>query len=362
MAARHRHRQSHRRVRERHRARHGCGGASWAAEAGRPRAGDAGVLAGDLYAAYRALWQLVVAPYYWERPSTRPPAWGAERADRRGDLAVSTEKPSIPRVKHFKEQHQNGRKSFVWVVAVVLLLCVIAVGISYLTTQRPFSFSLVDRECENAQQQYYDANNRLRSIPNQNPISQDDGGGNERNHADVCVQKRMADAAEAGFWLLLFSLLAASGAAIAGWVTVRVMRDTARHEMRAYVGIYSAGIGFVNLTGGGLGITISFDFKNEGQTPAYGFTTWLKVPVVAELDALPFGGATPIPDRSGASILSPHTMAHTQFTIAISAAELAELQSGSKRIFGGGEGWTTPTPLGTRDTTVLGAGITSRPA
>ena len=156
------------------------------------------------------------------------------------------------------------------VVAGVLLLCVIAVGISYLTTERPFSFSIVDRDCENAQQQYY-ARDRQRLA--QNPAAQNDLHADERDHADVCAQKRMADAAEWGFWLLLFSLVAASGAAVAGWLTVRVMRDTAHREMRAYVGIYSGAVRLVNLTGGGKGITVTIDFKNEGHTPGYGFTT-----------------------------------------------------------------------------------------
>ena len=77
----------------------------------------------------------------------------------------------------------------------------------------------------------------------------------------------------------------------------------------------------------------SIDFKNEGHTPGYGFTTWIKAPVILEPDALPFDEPTPIKDRSGSSVLAPHTMAHTHWTIAVSDGELADLWAGKKRIF-----------------------------
>jgi hypothetical protein len=152
----------------------------------------------------------------------------------------------------------------------------------------------------------------------------------------TCAQKLMADSASASFWLLLFSLVAASGAAVAGWWTVSVMRDTAQREMRAYVGIYSGAIRLATLTEGGIGIDVSIDFKNEGNTPAYDFTTWMRAPVIREPDSIPFGDTPPISDRTGASILAPHTMAHTHWTIAASAEELTELRSGKKRVFAWG--------------------------
>jgi hypothetical protein len=212
----------------------------------------------------------------------------------------------------------------------------VALLIAYLAAERPISFSLVDRECENAQQQYYDARDRVRQNKNQNPSAQDHSAADERNHADVCAQKRMADAAEVGFWLLLFSLLAAGGAAVAAWWTVSVMRDTAQREMRAYVGIYSGAVHLFDLSGGGKAIRVNVDFKNEGPTPAYDFTTWIKCPVIMGPDAVPFGAPTPISERSGTSILAPHTMAHTHWTFAVSDEDLSALQAGTKRIFAWG--------------------------
>lgn len=140
-----------------------------------------------------------------------------------------------------------------------------AVLISYLAAERPFSLALVESQCENAQQQYYDARERARIDQQQNPTAQNDSAAEKRNHADVCAQKRMADAAEAGFWLLLFSLLAAIGAAVAGWTTVRVMRDTARREMRAYVFAKPGSIRF----NGRMLVRLDFTVRNAGQTPAY---------------------------------------------------------------------------------------------
>jgi hypothetical protein len=54
-------------------------------------------------------------------------------------------------------------------MAGLLVGIAVALLIAYLAAERPISFSLVDRECENAQQQYYDARDRVRQNKNQNP-------------------------------------------------------------------------------------------------------------------------------------------------------------------------------------------------
>lgn len=205
--------------------------------------------------------------------------------------------------------------------------------IAYLAAERPFSFSLVDRECKDAQQQYYDARNGAGANKNKYPSEQEQSRSDAHDHADVCAQNRMAEAAEAGFWLLLASLVAALGAAVAAWWTVSIMRDSARREMRAYVGMYSGGMQLVVLTEGGRGIRVTVDLKNAGRTPGYNFTTWIKRPRILEEAEVSFDGPTPLAERTAASIIAPDTMAHIHWTIGVTDDELGDLRAGTKRVF-----------------------------
>jgi hypothetical protein len=161
-----------------------------------------------------------------------------------------------------------------------------AIFIAYLVAERPFSFSLVDRECENAQQQYYDARNQATVGKNKNPAAQNQDSTDERNHADVCAQNRMASAAEQGFLVLVFTLVFSGAAAVAAWLTVRTMKRTAERQLRAYV--FPVHVRMENF-GPGLAPTAKITVRNTGQTPAYK----LQVVTGILLMKLPYTGKFP---------------------------------------------------------------------
>jgi hypothetical protein len=92
--------------------------------------------------------------------------------------------------------------------------------------------------------------------------------------ADLCQQIRMADAAEAqnrlnafNLGALIATLLVSAGAAYAAWRTVVAMKDTAQHQLRAYVSLHS--VKAIDLLGENPRFVVTF--KNSGQTPALGF-------------------------------------------------------------------------------------------
>ena len=145
----------------------------------------------------------------------------------------------------------------------------LAVSFAYLATEAPFSFSLIDAECEGAQQQYYHSRERVLGHQDQVPPQEEKARNEAHDHADVCAQYGMAKAAERGLWALYFTLAFTAAAAVAAWVAVRTMKETAERQLRAYVFVRNTKI--MNLGGTG-DITIGYEIKNYGQTPAYRVT------------------------------------------------------------------------------------------
>ena len=111
--------------------------------------------------------------------------------------------------------------------------------------------------------------------------------------ADLCSQLRMADAAEKAliwaertyqlnrlqFGALIATVVFAAAAAVAAGFTVRVMRNTAKRQLRAYVSArpnHLFNFDFKTLT------HITFEITNHGQTPAY------RVAISALVDILPY--------------------------------------------------------------------------
>lgn len=85
------------------------------------------------------------------------------------------------------------------------------------------------------------------------------------------------------------------------------MKDTAERQLRAYVCLHSGSITWDGL----YSVVGHATFKNSGQTPGFGFSTWSKV-TIADLDATPFV-ETPTPDEravEGRSIIAPQGDAH----------------------------------------------------
>jgi len=137
-----------------------------------------------------------------------------------------------------------------------------------LLAEGPSSFSLIDRECQEAQEQYYRAQERRAAPQDQPPSDQKQYPDNEHNHADVCAQHRMANAAEYGLLLLLLTLCFSAAAAIAAWRTVGVMRESSWRQLRAYVGPVDVEIKKTDTDSPFVVIAI----RNAGASPAYKVT------------------------------------------------------------------------------------------
>ena len=119
------------------------------------------------------------------------------------------------------------------------------------------------------------------------------------------------------------------------WVAIRNLvegsSDTSERQLRAYVTLAGGQMRIVNLTGGGLGVSIDIELKNSGQTPAYGFTTWVRPPEVHDKDAVPFGPPTPLSERTGSSIVGSGANVTVNYTIPLTDQDA--INNGSKRIF-----------------------------
>lgn len=105
----------------------------------------------------------------------------------------------------------------------------------------------------------------------------------KRDDSDLCAQRRMAKSAEdqaglseLGLWLLGATLFFTAAAAIAAWRTVRTMQDTAKRELRAYLGIAQTKIETLKP---GEAPRVSIEIKNFGHTPAYAVVTGLNMTV-----------------------------------------------------------------------------------
>jgi len=130
----------------------------------------------------------------------------------------------------------------------------------------------------------------------------------DHNDADVCVQRRMANAAEQqnqiNTWALiaLVATLFATGiAAVAAWVTVRTMQETAKRELRAYINLDNA---TVTVKDGEFMFRATL--KNYGQTPAHSVVS---IRAVRPFE-LPVTGApdlTAIDDETPAGTIGPGT-------------------------------------------------------
>lgn len=155
-----------------------------------------------------------------------------------------------------------------WVVAVVIGAALFA----NMAADRPFRISLIDTECEEAQKQYYDARDRTISYKDQIPAEEDKARDEAHDHADVCAQYRMAQAAERGLWSLFLTLLFTGFAAVWAWrAAVHTKRqadiaeDSYWHLQRAYVVADNITIEDSPAPLGGIEIVVRWE--NCGNTP-----------------------------------------------------------------------------------------------
>lgn len=119
--------------------------------------------------------------------------------------------------------------------------------------------------------------------------------GQEKRSSDLCAQWKAADAAADSAWWAWV----AGWTSIIGTVTVfiaialtyqanAIARDTARRQLRAYVGVSGCSIDMIE---DGSGFIMQVAIKNSGQTPAYDFGLFGEV--FSEETAL--NGSRPIP-------------------------------------------------------------------
>jgi hypothetical protein len=109
----------------------------------------------------------------------------------------------------------------------------------------------------------------------------------------------------------------------------------ARHserQLRAYIAIHLGEITHA-VVDGGPGYRVHIELKNSGQTPAYDFTTWIKAPMIAEVDKAPFGPPRPIGERTAGSVVGPGTSVHQHWYARWSETELADIRASTKAIF-----------------------------
>ncbi len=105
--------------------------------------------------------------------------------------------------------------------------------------------------------------------------------GKPNEKSDLCAQWYAAnaarDAANWAFWSLGVGVVGALGIVAALWLTInsnRIARDTAKRQLRAYVGTAAANIRFVpNPIPEKRHCLLSIDWRNTGQTPAYDLET-----------------------------------------------------------------------------------------
>jgi hypothetical protein len=79
---------------------------------------------------------------------------------------------------------------------------------------------------------------------------------------------------------------------------------------------------------------VRIELKNYGNSPGYDFTTWIMPPQILKVaDAAPFGPPRPISERSGQSIIGPHSSAWINWFAEMSPDELAAIRARDKGIY-----------------------------
>lgn len=132
------------------------------------------------------------------------------------------------------------------------------------------------------------------------------------------------------FSTLLIAIFTIALASFSLWQTV-ITRDSARRQVRAYIGVKN---GSVTLFNNNTTAVADIEFTNTGQSPAYEFSTWLKIKIDAP-DASPFGEELSVAERTGSSILLPGESVHCRVPLDISPGELPELGAGATSLFVG---------------------------
>jgi hypothetical protein len=168
-----------------------------------------------------------------------------------------------------------------------------------------------------------------------------------REEASLCAQMRSAEATEnlaaltdrqtklsyLGLGALLLTLLAVSAAAIVAVRALRLARDTARRELRAYVFPIYAHIRDVRASRP----TFVIDVKNFGQTPAYGLR--MKTALQSGSHPLDTKLVPEVQNSIATAQLAPQATLFDEIALnhSLSANEISALAEGSAAIYLFGE-------------------------
>jgi hypothetical protein len=146
--------------------------------------------------------------------------------------------------------------------------------------------------------------------------------GEYNNKSELCAEwysaRASRDAADWAFWALVIGIVGAIGIVFALILTIDsngIARRTARLQLRAYVGVESAGIIFFKPTGGdAANRRIEIRIKNFGQTPAL-----IKD---ISLGVVKMGDPTKRPNAEPKSALSTVTLNPTHSTTVVMEFEI----------------------------------------
>ena len=114
---------------------------------------------------------------------------------------------------------------------------------------------------ENIASRYNDQAERANSSRETEPCQQ----GEAKRYSELCAQWKAADAAQLSAWLNLASIAAVLVALFLAFQSNRISRDTAKRQLRAYVGLHKSPI--TELKAGEFP-KVELNFLNAGQTPA----------------------------------------------------------------------------------------------
>jgi hypothetical protein len=109
-------------------------------------------------------------------------------------------------------------------------------------------------------------------------------------------------------------------------------KDSSERQLRAYVSL-DGGIVVQANVNNGPGYLVRIELKNYGSSPGYDFTTWIMPPQILQVDAVPFGPSRPLSERTGQSIIGPHSSVWINWFAGMSPDELVAIRAREKGIF-----------------------------
>ncbi len=112
----------------------------------------------------------------------------------------------------------------------------------------------------------------------------------------------------------------------------RQSADAVVAQLRAYVGINSGSVTPATVNNAP-GLRVHVELKNSGITPAFDFTTWIKI-LVADKDAPPpFTEPIPVVERGAKSIVTGGASVHINWSGVWAAGDLEKVRAGIGAIF-----------------------------